>query len=97
MNDELKRATLSQVLVGSNKDKLMVTSASQSVFNVCEEFGKYVKFVVEIGEQAAPLQSLIIFFNSIINNNLSPAWSSGISGDGKQVFYKSWPNIKQLL
>ena len=27
----------------------------QAVFNVCEEFGK---FVVEIGEQAAPLQSL---------------------------------------
>ena len=36
----------------------MVTSASQSVFNVCEDFGKYVKFVVEIGEHAAPLQSL---------------------------------------
>ena len=45
VNDELKRATLSQVLIGSDKDKLMVTSASQSVFNVCEEFGKYVRFV----------------------------------------------------
>ena len=33
----------------------------------------------------------IIFLNSIINNNLPPAWSSGISGDGKQVYYKSWP------
>ena len=58
MNDELKHATLSQVLIGSDKDKLMVTSASQSVFNICEEFGKYVRFVVETGEQAAPLQSL---------------------------------------
>ena len=23
-----------------------------------------------------------------------PAWVSGISGDGKQVYYKSWPNLE---
>ena len=59
VHEELKRATLLQVLVGKDKDKLMVTSATQSVFNICEEFGKYVKFEVEIGEceQATP-QSL---------------------------------------
>lgn len=44
--------------VSKDKDTLMVTSGSQSVFNVCEEFGKYVKFVVEIGEEACALQSL---------------------------------------
>ena len=54
VNNELKRATLMQMLVGSDKDKLMVTSASQLVFNICEEVGKHVKFVVKIGEQAAP-------------------------------------------
>ena len=54
--DELKRATLLQVLVGKNNDTLMVTSVSQSVFNICEEFGKYVKFVVEIGEEVAAAQ-----------------------------------------
>ena len=58
VNNELKCATLSQVLVGSDKDKLMVTSASQSFFNICEEVGKHVKFVIEIGEQAAPFQNL---------------------------------------
>ena len=41
--DELKRAILLQVLAGKDKDTLMVTSGSQLVFNVCEEFGKYVK------------------------------------------------------
>jgi len=35
VNDELKRATLSQVLIGSDKDKLMVTSASQSGGAAC--------------------------------------------------------------
>ena len=30
-----------------------------------------------------------------IINNLSPAWSSGISGDGKQVYCKSWPKASQ--
>ena len=47
--DDLKHATLLQVLVGKDKDNLMVTSARQSVSSVCEEFGKYVKFVVEVG------------------------------------------------
>ena len=56
--DELKRAILLQVLVGKDKNMLMVTSVSQSVFNVCEEFGKYVKYIVEIGEEAAPRQGL---------------------------------------
>ena len=43
MTDELKRATVSQVMVGSDKDKLMVTGANQSVSGICEEFGKYIK------------------------------------------------------
>ena len=58
--DDLKHATLLQVLVGKDKDNLMVTSARQSVSSVCEEFGKYVKFVVEVGEHTAlPLSSSI--------------------------------------
>ena len=60
VGDELKRATVSQVMVGKDKDQLMIASATQSVFSICEEFGKYIKFVVEINEQAAgsSLQSL---------------------------------------
>ena len=60
VGDELKHATISQVLVAKDKHQLMITSATQSVFNVCEEFGKYIKFVTEIDEQAAgsSLQSL---------------------------------------
>ena len=33
----------------------------------------------------------IIIFLKIINNNLPPSWLSAIIGDGKQVFFKSWP------
>ena len=38
----------------------MITSVTQSVFNVCEEFGNYIQFVVEIDEQAvgSSLQNL---------------------------------------
>ena len=42
VGDELKLVTISQVLVGKDKDHLMIISATQSVFNVCEEFGKYI-------------------------------------------------------
>ena len=48
VTDELKRATLTQALVGSDKEKLMIMSVSQSVCSVCEEFGKYIRFVVDI-------------------------------------------------
>ena len=44
VTDELKRV---QALVGSDKEKLMITSVSQSVSSVCEEFGKYIRFVVD--------------------------------------------------
>ena len=37
---ELKRATFTQALVGSDKEKPMITSVSQSVCSVCEEFWK---------------------------------------------------------
>ena len=57
--DELKRATLLQVLVGRDRDKLMVTSAGQSVCGICEEFGKYVKFAVEVGDAPAPSLSYL--------------------------------------
>ena len=53
MTDELKRAAVSQVMVGSDKDKLMVTDANQSLSGICEEFGKYIKFVVHV-EEATP-------------------------------------------
>ena len=43
VTDELKRATLTQALVGSDKEKLMITSVSQSVCCVCGEFGKYFR------------------------------------------------------
>ena len=47
--DELAQATLRHVFVGKDNDKTMMTSAHHSVFSICEEFGKYVKFVVEVG------------------------------------------------
>ena len=49
--DELKRATLVQALIVSDKDKLMVTSVSQSV---CKKLGKYVRFVVDINNSEQP-------------------------------------------
>ena len=47
--DQLAQATLQHVFVGKDKDKTMMTSAHHSVFSICKEFGKYVKFVVEVG------------------------------------------------
>lgn len=54
VTDELKRATLTQALVGSDKEKLMIMSVSQSVCSVCEEFGKYIRFVVDINNSEQP-------------------------------------------
>ena len=49
---ELKRATLTQALVGSDKEKL-IPSVSQSVC-VCEELGKYIRFEVDINNSEQP-------------------------------------------
>ena len=48
MSDELKRAELVQSLVGSKRNELMATSNGQSVVEVCSEFGKFVRFSVEL-------------------------------------------------
>ena len=48
VRDELKWASVFQVFVGSGKDKLMVTGTTYSLCRICKEFGKYVKFVVEV-------------------------------------------------
>ena len=45
---ELQAANLIQVAVGDSRDALMNTSPTQSVVNVCETFGKFVKFTVEV-------------------------------------------------
>ena len=45
---ELEAANLLQVAVGESRDTLMTTSLSQSVVNVCEMFGKFVKFTIEV-------------------------------------------------
>ena len=65
VTDELKCATLIQALVGSDKEKLMITTVSQSVCSICEEFGKFIGSVVDIdnseqpgGVQQSTLQSL---------------------------------------
>ena len=47
--DKLAQATLHHMFVGKDKDKTMMTSAHHSAFSMCEEFGKYVKFVVDVG------------------------------------------------
>ncbi len=50
--DELKRATIKHVLVaGHTVDKLVVVSENQSVFTICQEFGKVVEFRVELFEE----------------------------------------------
>ena len=53
--DELKRATIKQVMVGCTIDKLMVVSEKLSVLTICQEFGNFVEFRAELIEQ----QSLI--------------------------------------
>ena len=46
----------------------------------------------------APAAGLVqTICNNIINNNRPPAWVRAISGDGKQEYYKSWPNNYQRL
>ena len=54
--DDLKHATLLQVLVGKDKDNLMVTSARQSVSSVCEEFGSTSSLLLK-WEDNTPLTS----------------------------------------
>ena len=46
--DDVKSAKLSQSLVGSKKDELMVTSNGQSVPDVCKVFEKFMRFSVEL-------------------------------------------------
>ena len=48
LSEDLRRARLLQVAVGNSRDTLMTTSPTQSVINVCESFGKYLKYTVEI-------------------------------------------------
>ena len=40
------------MFVGADKENLMQTSSTQSVMGVCESFGKYIKFTVDIDEAA---------------------------------------------
>lgn len=49
--EELKRASVKQVLVGSTRENLMVVSEKQSVLTVCQDFGKFVEFRVELEQQ----------------------------------------------
>ncbi len=49
--DELKTATVKQVLVGSTVSNLMVVGEKQSVFTICQEFGKFVEFRAELLEK----------------------------------------------
>jgi hypothetical protein len=59
--DDLAQATLHHVFVEKDKEKTMMTSAHHSIYGICEEFGKYVKFVVKVGgggEAAASSRSV---------------------------------------
>ena len=47
-SSELQVANLLQVAVGKARDTLMNTTPTQSVINVSETFGKFVKFTVEV-------------------------------------------------
>ena len=62
-SSELQAVNLLQVAVGETRDTLMNTSPTQSVINVCETFGKFVKFTTEVDNS----------FNKIINNSRPPA------------------------
>ena len=48
ISDELKTARLLRSLVGHKRDELMVISNGLSVLGVCREFGKFVRFSVEL-------------------------------------------------
>ena len=58
VRDKLKRAFIWQVFVGSDEDKLMVTSASYSLCSICLEFGKCEKFIVEVYMATPSAQSV---------------------------------------
>ena len=46
----LKKATLLRTYVGK-VEQLMITSSSQSVLNICSQFGIYIKFLVEVASE----------------------------------------------
>ena len=48
MSDDLKSAKPVRSLVGLKRDELMVSSNGLSVLEVCSEFGKFVRFSVEL-------------------------------------------------
>ena len=56
VSEELKKAAkLLRSLVGSKRDELMATSNGKLVLDVCREFGKYVRFSVELVDEEPPL------------------------------------------
>ena len=64
VSDDLKSAKLSRSLVGSKKDELMVTSNRQSVLDVCREFGKFVRFSVELCDAQPPEPTAMVVPNA---------------------------------
>ena len=55
VSEELKKAAkLLRSLAGSQRDELMATSNGQLVLDVCREFGKYVRFSVELVDEEPP-------------------------------------------
>ena len=52
-SSELQATNLLQVAIGEARDTLMNTSPTQSVINVCETFGKFVKFTVEVDGESS--------------------------------------------
>ena len=52
-SSELKAANLLQIVIGETWDSLMNTSPTQSVINVCETFGKFVRFTVKVDGESS--------------------------------------------
>ena len=59
VSEDLKCAILQRSFVGSQNDALMVVSNSQSVLNVCAEFGRYVRLSVELNSAPTKPASLL--------------------------------------
>ena len=60
-SSELQAANLLQVAVDEAQDALMNTSPTQSVINVCETFGKFMKFTIEIDGESSSSTTILLY------------------------------------
>jgi len=83
-SSDLEAANLLQVAVGESQDTLMTTSPSLSVLNVCEAFGKFVKFTVEVDSESSTPGSNMSLINPASSSNTLNAFQVMMAAQRKK-------------